>query len=356
MSRAVNQKNIDSAKKQRIGFLDDMRAVAIIMVIGVHSLGYCVPLPPDYREIIRFIVHTISVPVFFLVDGYLLGWKKIDLQDHAYYLAYIKKSAYRLLMPWVIFTLIYLGARYFFELIGFLNEKIILGQPLSKVILSAYGSVYAPQMYFLFSLFLIRVLAPIFSRLLLVRNYPYLFLFLLCYYFIYEFSISFISAHLKIEGGQEPILHAIWGTQFYLLGIACFKLSEVFKFEFFIPILLLFVFSLFMQDKIGHYGSVLRQYLYLLSFYMFFISIKIDSPILKTIGKKTMGIYLIHAPIVLKCVSIVSNKFIFNPLLSYASILICTFFLTLLIVIIIDFIPYGGLLFGAPYRKTAKSE
>ena len=61
------------SKPERIQFLDSLRGLAIIMVVGVHSLGYCLPLQQDYKDYISFIVHTVSVPVFFLVDGFLFA-------------------------------------------------------------------------------------------------------------------------------------------------------------------------------------------------------------------------------------------------------------------------------------------
>lgn len=50
---------------ERLAFLDSLRAIAIIMVVGVHTLGYCVKLPQNLQEIVSFIVHTVGVPVFF---------------------------------------------------------------------------------------------------------------------------------------------------------------------------------------------------------------------------------------------------------------------------------------------------
>ena len=62
------EKDSRISMNERILFLDSIRGIAIIMVVGVHSLGYCLQLPSDQKEAISFIVHTISVPVFFLVN------------------------------------------------------------------------------------------------------------------------------------------------------------------------------------------------------------------------------------------------------------------------------------------------
>ena len=341
-----------SEKPERLAFLDSLRAIAIIMVIGVHTLSYCVELPHDLKQIISFVAHTISVPVFFLVDGYLFARSVIQLKNYTYN-RYVRSSLSRLLAPWAIFTLAYTLARYAFELTGFPEEKFILGHSLQEVILSAYGSVYAPQLYFLFSLFLIRLCAPLFKKVLAIENYFFL-LFLLCaYWAIYQSIIPSTSTYLKIEGGQEPVLHALWGIQFYILGIVVFMTSQIMDLrKLFIPFLLLFILVLLAEKKSRIEGlNYLVQYLYLITMFLFFTLFQSGFNFLNVIGKNTMGIYLIHAPIVLKVTSLIVNKFVFDPILSFLSILVGTFVISTSIAMIMISVPYGRLLIGTPYQK-----
>lgn len=337
---------------ERVLFLDSLRAIAIVMVIGVHAMDYCLPLPDSQKEIISFIVHTIPVPIFFLVDGYLFA-RSTTLAKEIIFIENIKKSLFRLLVPWAIFTALYTIARYFFETIGFLKEKMIIGHSLQEVMISAYGSVYAPQMYFLVSLFLIRLCGPIFIRVALVKNYFLIILFFLCYYVAYMSCITYISPYLKIEGGQEPILHALWGIQYYLSGIILFKISNVLSLKkLFLPFLLLFLVILFIRSDLGDIGFVFVQYFYLITLFIFFFLVGNRLPLFDTIGKNTMGIYLIHAPIVLKGVSLIFNEFIIIPIWNFISILFCTLFISACIVIAINYVPYGVLLFGTPYQQN----
>ncbi len=349
--RALESKQAShSSTPERILFLDGLRAIAIIMVVGVHTLGYCVALPQDLKEIVSFIVHTVSVPVFFLVDGYLFTRSVIYSNSYSYR-NYVRNSLVRLLAPWVVFTLIYTLARYAFEVTGFLKERLILGHSWQEVAISAYGSVYAPQMYFLFSLFLIRLCTPIFKKVFIIRNYFALLSLFICYYAAYRSLIPSISPHLEIAGGQEPVLHALWGIQFYLVGIVLFKTSEIVDLKrLFLPFLLLFALSLLIH-KFGSYGFSVFQYLFLLTLFLFFAFFKNGVPILNVIGRNTMGIYLIHAPIVLKCVSLVLNNIVSDPIMSFASVLFATFVLTTCIVMFINLVPYGCLLFGTPYKR-----
>jgi surface polysaccharide O-acyltransferase-like enzyme len=337
---------------ERLTFLDSLRAVAILMVIGVHTLSYCVELPHDLKQIILFAIHTVSVPVFFLVDGYLFARSVILLKKYTY-IKYVRSSLSRLLAPWVIFTLAYTLARYAFELTGFPKDKFILGHSLQEVILSAYGSVYAPQLYFLCSLFLIRLCAPFFKKVLAIDNYFVLLLLLCAYSVIYQLIVPSTSTYLKIEGGQEPILHALWGIQFYTLGIVIFMTSQIMDLrKLFIPFLLLSILVLLAENKSRIEGlNYVIQYLYLITMFLFFTFFQNGFHFLNVIGKNSMGIYLIHAPIVLKVTSLIANKFVLDPILSFLSILVGTFIISTSIAMIMISIPYGCLLIGIPYQK-----
>lgn len=337
---------------ERILFLDSFRAIAIIMVLGTHTLGYCIPLPDHQKIIIQFIVHTISVPAFFLVDGYLFA-RSIKHSNKYNYLKNIRKSIFRLLIPWIIFTSIYTLARFFFEMAGFLKEKLIIGHSLQEIALSAYGSVYAPQMYFLASLFLIRLCGPVFSKLLFLRNLVSL-LIMFFYLLVYHLYNNSISPYLRIDGGYEPILHALWGFQYYLFGIIIFKISVNYKLKNLIaPFALLFFVCLLTCKALGNIGSVLLQYSYLITLFLLFNTLNIKSSVLNIIGRNTMGLYLIHAPIILKGVSLYSNKFIPFPILNFFAILLGTFFLSSLFVVSLKNIPYVTIFLGEPYPRLS---
>jgi len=331
---------------ERIHYLDSLRAIAIIMVVGVHTLSYCQPLPDSQYAIISFIIHTVAVPIFFLVDGYLFARSITPSKEYNYFNS-VKKSAHRLLVPWVIFTIIYSISRYFFEISNLTKEMLIVGHSLQDVVISSYGSVYSGQMYFLASLFIIRLCGPVFRRIVLINSYLIIILLFVVYLVAYKYGIGYITPYLKIAGGQEPVLHALWGAQFYFVGII---ISKVYVFinikKMFLLVFSLLIVSLFMYFELGYLKYFVLQYLYLLSLFFLFALIGRKMVLLDFIGKNTMGIYLIHVPIVLKSVSLISNKIIFIPIVSFFVILISSLLLSLLITIIINRVPYGGILFG----------
>lgn len=337
----------------RIRHLDAMRAFAIVMVVGTHAIGYSPQMPGPVHETVSFLVRAIAVPVFFLVDGFLFAQMSIAKPQVTYW-SYLKKSATRLLVPWFVFTIAYSLIRYLFELRGFFNHNLIVGQQFLTVLKYSYGSVVAPQLYFLFSLFLIRVLHPITKKLLHLKRVAVLlfsFIYILCYYTL----IQFINPYLSIPGGQEPVLHALWGFQFYLIGITLYlcKAAIHVRRAFLISTILFCTSLVAYQIAASEYVRISVQYLYLLSFYFGFSSIRIHSRIIDTIGRNTMGIYLLHAPILLKAVSIPINYFTNLPFTTYVLVTLSVFFASYLLTRIILKLPFGSLLFGLPNRNVA---
>jgi hypothetical protein len=98
-------------------------------------------------------------------------------------------------------------------------------------------------------------------------------------------------------------------------------------------------------------GFALVQYFYLITAFLFFVSFGKRLHFLDIIGQNTMGIYLIHTPVVLKGVALLLNQFIIIPIWSFLSVFFCTFLLTIFIVIAINYTSYGALLFGTPNNK-----
>ena len=106
------------------------------MVVATHALSYTAM---DSDSEVAFWVHTIAVPPFFLVDGYLF-FDALQRPGAFSYKTYVFKSARRLLLPWFLLTCLYGLVRALFEWKGLLEARIIVGQgpvePLQRLGLS----------------------------------------------------------------------------------------------------------------------------------------------------------------------------------------------------------------------------
>ena len=332
--------------KERLIYLDNLRAFAIILVVGIHSFGYSLHIGGGLGPVLQFVFYTIAVPVFFFVDGYLLA-RAVDRDPYKEYFPFLKASAFRLLLPWVIFSLLYVITRGFLEGLGYVREALVIGKSVSQILLLSYGSVYSSQMYFLVSLFLIRLLFPVMKKLVL-KSWPNVLAILAAYIAINFLIFDNIAEALKIKDGQEPITHAIWGLQFYILGILLFQLGKVMdlgKLRFLLTLLLFL--SLFFYLSYGHSFFYIAQYMYLLLAFVFFFKSNIQSQFLAICGKNTMGIYLIHMPIIMNLMARIANSYISSPIFCFVAIWLGSLFLSLGIVMLIERLPYGYLLFGS---------
>ncbi len=352
----MNKLREDNINEERIIYLDSMRAFAILMVVGVHALGYCSKLPNTTHDAIRFIVQTISVPVFFLVDGFLFAHMNV-FKPKVTYLYYIKKSATRLLIPWAIFVIGYSIVRYIFELYNFFDIKELVGQPIMTIVKYSYGSVIAPQLYFLFSLFLIRLMFPVTKQLFKINRH-YVIILSIMFIILLLTAKYILFPYLNIDGGQEPILHALWGMQFYLVGINLYifnkDINKAMGFALFFSLLCTIYFISKTVLTVPFIGIII-QYFYLLSFYFALSLFPANLSLVNSIGANTMGIYLLHAPIILKAISRVTNYFIKSPLLSYIFLCVLVLFSSYLLTILINRIPYGPILFGSTYNNNKSS-
>ncbi len=326
--------------KPRVHFLDNLRALAILMVVVIHVVGYSSSLTPEFTSVILKATVMVAVPIFFLVDGYLLCESTIYKKNDSYKNVVVK-SAYRLLLPWVLFSIGYLIIRYVFELLGYLDDYLVVGKSKSDVVLFLYGSVYAGQMYFLLSLFFIRLCTPLLVKLFVdLSVYSSSVVFLLLLYF-YKNNSSFIYSHFYIAGGQEPLTHAIWGLQFYILGMLVFRLRFLFQLK------MVCLFAILFGIGIALNISSIFQYAYLLLiFFIFFHFVNAQWKPVNFVGKNTMGIYLLHSPLVIKFTAIATNMLVAAPVMVFALNVCIVFLMSIAIVQCMRWVGIGKFMFG----------
>jgi fucose 4-O-acetylase-like acetyltransferase len=346
-----------AASPGRLDALDALRAVAIVMVVCIHVLGYCLPLPPAQYAVISFVVQTAGVATFYLTDGYLLAFGRAHKEHH--HRQFMQKSARRLLVPWIAFTVLYTAARYAFELAGLMDNYAIAGRSPAEVATAAYSSVYAPQLYFLASLFLIRAVCPVTAALMLkMPVYAAGALLAAGVWALNSYGISGLFPFSLLAGfpGQEPVLHAVHGLQFHACGMLLWRLHN----RYGLRPLVLTTFPVLGLCLLGLLAGNLHlpritQYAYLLSLFLFFAATGFHPAPLLWLGRNTMGIYLLHTPIILKAVSMAVNRLVTIPLLSFTLITCGVVLASVTAIPLLRRLPAGHLLLGEypPAKKQA---
>ncbi|MDO8344611.1 MAG: acyltransferase [Cellvibrio sp.] len=328
------------ANQDRFAFLDNMKAIAIVMVVAIHAIGYSMEMPEAIKAVVLAVVATIAVPVFFFIDGYLLGAAYAAQKNPGYWVS-LKKSAYRLLLPWLIFSILYFVLRFGFEYFNMLNEKHIIGKDITYMLSALYGSVYVGQMYFLVSLFLIRMISPlvstIFNQLPLLPAFAAAILFIIPYNYVNDD----IFKYLYIKGGQEPLTHAIWGLQFYIVGVLLFRLQSVINITWLaLPCLAVLIAHLFFNT------AELFQWAYLILFFVAVQFFAFENTMVSYVGRNTMGIFLLHSPLVLKMVAVVISIMVSNALAMFIANTIVTLIVTIAMVYAVQKLGLAQYFFG----------
>ena len=279
---------------RRIVFVDALKAIAIICVVAVHAVAQ-VRVGNQGREALMFVFGAIAVPLFFLVDGFLFS-RKWATRDDFDFQDYVWKSVSRLLVPWAIFTLLYAICRLALESLSLPRENVLLGNTLPGIAKIVYLSGLSQQMYFLLSLFVVRLTTIGTVRLL--RGSKWLWLAVLAFY---ATAYGFANATRWFFAGADPLLLALWGLQFYVLGIVLQKWQETLAptTPWFGPGCVVLSFGIWSQ--VSNAAPSLSQLIYLVGTYATVFAIAERTSWGFSLGKDTMGIYLLHAPYVLWC-------------------------------------------------------
>jgi fucose 4-O-acetylase-like acetyltransferase len=276
----------------RITFLDALKAIAIICVVATHAIPQ-VRIGGQSREALIFVFGTIAVPLFFLVDGFLFSGKW-SMRDDFDFKNYVRKSVSRLLIPWATITCLYAICRIVLESLSLPRENVLLGNTLPGIVKVVYLSEISQQLYFLLSLFFVRLTTIVIVRFLRYSKWLWLAMFA-----SYATVYGTANPTRWFFAGTDPLLLAFWGFQFYLLGIMLQKWQETIAptAPWFGPGCVVLSFGIWSQ--ISNVAPSWSQLIYLMGTYATVFAITERTSWGFSLGKDTMGIYLLHAPYVL---------------------------------------------------------
>lgn len=136
------------AEKKYFPELDKLRGIAILMVLLYHSvIVYPVNLLDiQWCRLLHSALWLLEMPVFFLISGFCF-------QYHENYGCYIRKKALRLLAPHIVFSVLDMVPRVLEN--PLVNDRYPWDRALREVFL------YASNEWFLWTLFLMFLVAPV---------------------------------------------------------------------------------------------------------------------------------------------------------------------------------------------------
>jgi peptidoglycan/LPS O-acetylase OafA/YrhL len=191
------------------------------------------------------------------------------------------------------------------EYYGLTRDTILLGKDFSSVAKAIYLSDVSPHMYFLLSLFVIRAGSCVWQPML--RRSVGLWIAVTALYIV-----AYQVSHPKdwFLPGADPILLAAWGLQFYALGILLQKADPFIRSHAGIllagMIAATATFRLIASPAFG----ILLQMSYVVTLYLAMQIIVNRTGWSFAMGKQTMGIYLLHAPLVVWIAAEIANRLV----------------------------------------------
>jgi hypothetical protein len=200
------------------------------------------------------------------------------------------------------------------------------------------------QMYFLVSLFLIRLLS--FATVRLVRAGAGWTLAVACGYIA-------TRTLLGLTLGGDPVTNAIGGLQYYLLGIAFHQLDDAIRRGWgalAVGGLALWGVLRVLQVRgaLPAWAGILTQLSALVSEYALFLGIVHRATCWSGsgLGRHTMEIYLLHAPVVMKGAQVVLGRFVADAAWLAVAIMLASLIGAIVLYWLIARIPGGRVVFG----------
>lgn len=268
--------------------IDAFRGLMMLMVVAIHAFDHA-GLTGMTADISWALVSTIATAGFFAADGFLLaGNRGRQSRPWRYVLA---QDIRRLLVPWLVFSLAY-GALYI----------AIKGLPAIPLHLFFWQSVAAPQLYFLPALFVIRIVF-----FLLARWQSPVLCFLPC--------LAIIAFYAQVEPcylahfppvGIDPMLQALRGFGFFWLGFHLALLRQTPPTKRLINLMgMAGIMLVAVPITVLSWYHVAQLAALVVTGALFLRWPLPGNRYLVSIGKETMPIFLLHAPVTLKALTAV---------------------------------------------------
>lgn len=337
---------MQNSKTTRYGFIDVVKAISIFFVIFYHS--FMCDIDISSGRVIAYInylvqsVFSVCVPLFFMVNGYLLLAKPLDLKKHTIKMARLVVCAV------------------FWNAVCTVCNAAIKGNPITvRSIL--VGIINADYMWFLQALFVVYVFMPIIKRIYDADRKTYIWTLLAFSLFVFgnaflsiatnmlEFfiGVNYIESAYDFFGAFNP-LRGIYGhaITYFMLGGLMPELRRKFSRTQLICAIVvawvgLFAYGCIMSLSNGKmYDIVFQGYdsVFTLTMSTALFALLQDAncdsrPATAFIGGATLGIYCIQQPIIAFAKRLFSDFLGANLFANFSGALVILAFCTLLIAI-----------------------
>lgn len=280
--------------------IDVLKGIAIFLVVLGHGIIFY-PVNLHENVICNFVftwLSSVHMPLFFVVSGYCYSYKNN-------YKEYIEKKIKRLIIPYFVFNLIDIIPRTLLS--NLVNRPRGVGESLTKILL--YGGEY----WFLYTLFIIFLIYPIFSKYALKNKY------IMVLYFIVNILVVVFVKNIP---DVLKLSSVVYYMVYFSLGVAIKKYigKSIFEVKFnktiavVITIVSLLLWVILVHTNISSI-RIITALVGIITIY-FFTESHLIVMIFKRFGKYSLQLYLLNGfLLVISRTIIVSVLGIYNPFL-----------------------------------------
>lgn len=274
MSNVKRYDEIDILKGIAITFVLLGHSI-ILFPINLHNINWC-------QALFNF-VSLVHIPLFFLVSGFC--YKHIDSYE---YFQYLIKKVKRLLIPYLVFSMIDILPRVLLP--HLINRPLSFSEGFEKILF------YGGEFWFLYTLFAIFLIFPIIQKL--TKNNPWLQM----TFFIAFLTLQFVKLDFNVFT-TRLILHYLlyfyigYLIKIYFDNIKCFYLQNIKNISKILCVLLL---CLWMTISVKYFSSPYFNFIGTIaglvcsSLMVLENSYKIPAIIFKNIGIVSLQLYLFN--------------------------------------------------------------
>jgi len=236
----VLPKKIEIMSKERILYFDILKGTAILLVIWGHSvLSYPINFMSEGStwHYIRNIIYSFHMPLFFIISGWTYAFSK-NKKVISYRAHFFSKIKY-IFFPYLVFSLLYILAEIVGSYFSIINPEGIQQGGIIFNIINTFLWLETTHFWFLYVLFCVFIVAPLFDFIFIAKYLRYLF-----------FGALIILNHFALSIDNNLFLWKtfIFYLVFFYIGVSFFPVTEKIrrfkpKYIFMSPFLILLLFS-----------------------------------------------------------------------------------------------------------------
>lgn len=303
------------SESRKLNYISFMQFVGPILVIIGHAMNGL-----EYNKILNTIkewIYIFHMPLFFFISGYLFCYKNgLEIKG---YKKFLKDKFWRLMFPYLVLNIIFIIPK--FLLGAFIKDQVQFSlEYFIYIILTPRANIWG-HLWFLFALFLVYAISPVFDFFRKKNKKIYWSILLLFCAIIFIFT-PVKTDMFAINDLQKDLLFFVMGMLFAYIPIERIR-KEISKLKvsllFIIEIILTIIWSFYKEIMIVQLLVGVNTIVLL---FILPIVFNIKNEFILKQANYSFAIYVMHWPVIITCRLIVYQILKVNNIIAFILMLI----------------------------------